>query len=72
MGQRLKDNFNKRFGNRINILYSDKLFNPSEQRIHNEKIYKAFSEVLNSVLGREPTEAELFGIVDIRKSVKRR
>jgi len=69
MGQRLKDNFNRRFGNRISIIYSNKPAGTSEQHIQNENIWKAFSNVLSGIIGREPTQAELFGIVDI--SIKR-
>ena len=69
MEQKIRNNFDRRFGNRISMIYPDKPLGVSEQRIQNEKICKAFKEVLGGIIGREPTQAELFGIVDM--SIKR-
>lgn len=71
MGQRIKTNFEGQFGNRINILYTDRPLRASEQYIQNGNICKAFSDVLAGIIGREPSEAELFGIKNIEKDIKK-
>lgn len=64
MGQRIKNNFNKRFGGRIRIVYAQKL-SVEEKQLVNEKLYKAMMEVLSGILGREPTQREILGLDDI-------
>ena len=68
-GQKLKKAFNGRFGDRINIAYTDKPMRMTEQCIQNGKICKAFAEVLSGIMHREPTEAEIFGLRNV--SIKR-
>jgi len=64
MGQRIKNNFNKRFGGRIRIVYAQKL-SVEEKQLVNEKLCKAMMEVLSGILGREPTQREILGLDDV-------
>jgi len=64
MGQRIKNNFNKRFGGRIRIVYAQKI-SATEKQLLNEKLCKAMIQVLSGILGREPTQRELLGLDDI-------
>lgn len=64
MGQRIRNNFNKRFGDRIRIVYTQKL-SAAEKQLLNEKLCKAMMQVLSGILGREPTQRELLGLDDI-------
>ncbi|PIU41416.1 MAG: hypothetical protein COS99_05420 [Candidatus Omnitrophica bacterium CG07_land_8_20_14_0_80_42_15] len=70
MARGIKGNFNKRFGDRIQVVYAQSL-SPSERELRNKKLCEAVIKVLTGILGREPTERELFGIDDLAK-VKRR
>ncbi len=69
MGQTIKNNFNKRFGGRIRIVYAQKV-SALERQILNERLCKAMIEVLTGILGREPTQRELLGIDDLAKAIK--
>lgn len=69
MGQTIKNNFNKRFGGRIRIVYAQKV-SALERQVLNERLCKAMIEVLTGILGREPTQRELLGIDDLAKAVK--
>ncbi len=69
MGQRVRNNFDKRFGDRIQVVYAQSL-SPSERELRNKKLCEAVIKVLTGILGREPTQRELFGIDDLSK-VKR-
>ena len=64
MGQRIRNNFNKRFGGRICVVYAQKL-SVEEKKLLNEKLCKAMIEVLSGILGREPTQREILGLDDI-------
>ncbi len=64
MGQRIKSNFNKRFGSRIRIVYAQKTSAP-EKQLQNERLCRAMIQVLSGILGREPTQRELLGLDDI-------
>ena len=55
-------NFNKRFGDRISMVFADK---PLDQKVQNNALYKAVTEVMAGILRREPTEAELLGLEDV-------
>ena len=70
MGLRIRDNFNKRFGSRIRITYSEKK-SASEKQLHNGKLCKAIIKVISGILGREPTQREILGIDDISKKRKK-
>lgn len=65
-GQNKDKNFKKRFGDRITVTYLEKPLSPAEQKIQNQKISKAFADVLTGILGREPTPNELLGIDEIK------
>ncbi len=69
MGQTIKNNFNKRFGGRIRIVYAQKV-SVIEKQVLNERLCKAMVEVLTGILGREPTQKELLGIDDLAKAIK--
>ncbi len=69
MGQTIKNNFNKRFGGRIRIVYAQKV-SVTEKQVINEKLCKAMVEVLTGILGREPTQRELLGIDDLAKATR--
>lgn len=69
MGQTIKNNFNKRFGGRIRIIYAQKV-SVTEKQVIGEKLYKAMVEVLAGILGREPTQRELLGIDDLAKAIR--
>jgi len=64
MGQRIRNNFNKRFGGRIRVVYAQKL-SVEEKQLQNEKLCKAMIQVLSGILGREPTQREVLGLDDI-------
>jgi len=66
MGQRIRSNFNKRFGDRIRIVYAQRPSAP-EKQFQNERLSKAMMQVLSGILGREPTQRELLGLDDISK-----
>ena len=65
-------NFQKRFEGKIEVAYREKPLEPAEQQIQNTRLLKAFTQVLSSVLKREPTQEELLGIVDISNHKRNR
>ena len=67
MRHSIAQNFQKRFEGKIEVAYREKPLEPAEQQIQNTRLLKAFTQVLSSVLKREPTQEELLGIVDISK-----
>lgn len=64
MGQRIRNNFNKRFGGRIRVVYTQKT-SAAEKQIQDERLCKAMMQVLSGILGREPTQREVLGLDDI-------
>ena len=72
-GQRQLKNFAERFGDppRIIMKFDDKPLDGAEREYRNKRMVEAFTEVLKSLLGRDPTEAELLGKVDISKALKK-
>ena len=69
MGERIRNNFSKRFGGRVRIVYSEKS-STSEKKLRHGRICQAMIQVLSGILGREPTQKELLGIEDISKKKK--
>ena len=67
MGQQAKNNFNKQFGDRIQAVYAQNLL-PSEKELQNKRLCEAALMVLTGILGRAPTERELFGLDDLTKA----
>jgi hypothetical protein len=72
-GRSAKDNFKRRFGDpaRIKIEYAKDKMSPSEDEYRSEQISKAYARVLKGVLGREPTQDEINGKVDIAKGLSK-
>ena len=66
MGQRILNNFHKRFGDRIIVTYTDKPHLPEEQALQNKDIADAIVQVLTGILKREPTQDELLGIIEVK------
>ena len=66
MGQRITNNFKKRFGDRVRIIYREKPLKSNEQKLQNEILAKAVTQVLTGILKREPTIEELLGIKEIK------
>jgi len=71
MGQRIINNFEKRFGGRIRIDYTQKS-SASEKRLQDGALCKAIIKVLSGILGREPTQREILGIDDVSKNIRKR
>ena len=73
MGRSISDNFKKRFGDpeRIEIKFAKDKLSPSEESYRSEQLSKACVEVLRGVLGREPTQDEILGKVDISTKFKK-
>jgi len=63
--KRITNNFNKRFGDRIGMVYMNEPPEPAVRHIQNTEICKAFINVLTGILGRAPTQNEILGIEDI-------
>jgi len=63
--KRITNNFNKRFGDRISMVYMNKPPELANQQMQNMEICKAFINVLTGILGRAPTQNEILGIEDI-------
>ncbi len=72
MGQPMHVKFQKRFGDRISVIYTDKTPPPAIQKIQNEFLAKAIFQVLSGILNREPTQDELLGRVDLSTAKRRR
>ncbi len=65
MGRSVEQNFQKRFGDRIEVVYADKPLKGEERRLHSQRLSEAVKAVLTAVLKREPTVEELLGIKPI-------
>jgi len=70
MGRSLSDNFKRRFGDpaRIKVRYATDKMTSSEDLYRSEQISKAYAGVLKGILGREPTQDEILGKVDVSKT----
>ena len=66
MGQRIMNNFNRRFGGRIRVVYAQKS-SASEKQLQNGRLCEAIIKVMSGILGREPTQREVLGLDDISK-----
>lgn len=73
MGKSTSDNFKRRFGDpeRIEIKYKIGKGATSEDTYRSEQLSKAYAGVLKGVLGREPTQDEIIGKVDIAKGLSK-
>ncbi len=74
MGRSTSDNFKRRFGDpaRIKIQLETKKASFTEESYRSQKIAEASIDILRSVLGREPTQDEILGKVDISRAKKRK
>lgn len=71
MGQRIRNNFSKRFGDRIRVVYAQHS-SLAEKELLKGRLCEAIIKVLSGILGREPTQKELLGIEDLTKSKKQK
>jgi hypothetical protein len=71
MGQQTRSNFEKRFGDRIHVVYAGRS-SVLDKQLRKERLCKAIIKVLTGILGREPTQRELLGIDELTKNKKRR
>lgn len=72
MGRSINENIKNRFGDRISVSYPNRQLDPNEQKIQNENLVKAFSQVLAGVLKRELTQDDLLGLEDLSARKRRR
>lgn len=72
MGKPLVSQFQKRFRDRITVVYADKPRTVVEQQVQGETLAKAVTQVIAGILKREPTQEEVLGLVDISESHSRR
>lgn len=73
MGRSIADNFKKRFGGtgpKFECQYPKGRKTLSERKYRNQRLADVYRELLKSILGRDPTDDELFGRVDISKLKK--
>lgn len=71
-GKRIKHNFDRRFKNRISVVYLKTPISPSSRKVFNKNLCKALKAVLAGILGREPTQSEMLGIEDLSKKNKKK
>lgn len=71
MGRSTSDNFKRRFGDpaRMEVKYEPCKGSPSEDTCRSEQLSKAYAGVLKGVLGREPTQDEILGKIDVSKKL---
>ncbi len=72
MGKPLVSQFEKRFDDRISVVYANDTRNLAEQDAQEEVLAKAIAQVMAGILKREPTQDELLGLVDISAEKVRR
>lgn len=72
MGKPLVSQFEKRFDDRISVVYAGDTHNVAEQDAQEEVLAKAIAQVMAGILKREPTQDELLGLVDISTEKVRR
>jgi len=65
MGKPIVSQFQKRFSDRITVVYPDKPRSVVEEQTQGEVLAKAITQVISGILGREPTQEELLGIKPI-------
>lgn len=72
MGKPLISQFQKRFSDRISVVYAERPRNLVEQKMQSEELAKAVTQVIAGILGREPTQEELLGLADLSEVERRR
>ena len=70
MGRSAQENFYRRFGNppRITVKFSN-IEDEPDPGYHYDKIFSAWVGCVRALLGREPTEAEIFGEVSLEETI---
>ena len=71
MGRSALENFHRRFGNppRIDVKFTDIESEPDKDYLY-DKIFDAWVDALRSLLGREPSQDEIFGLKSIRNEIE--
>ena len=69
MGYTTQQNIARRFGSPMRVTLS---FAETKDQIDVEKVLRAFRQLMDEVLGRKATDAEVFGHVDICASQLRK
>jgi len=72
MGKPIISQFQKRFGDRITVVYTERPGSLAEQKMQSEALAKAVTQVIAGILGREPTQEELLGLADLSEAERRR
>jgi len=72
MGQRANKQFEKRFKGGIEFHFADQPLSPCEQEYRNGCLRKAIIEVFKAMLGREPTQDEILGLVKFESQRRRK
>lgn len=72
MERKTETNFQKRFGGRISVTFSDRPLQPAESKAQNEALCRAITEVMAGILTREPMQEELLGLEDISTQRRKR
>jgi len=65
MGRKIEQNFERRFADRIDVVFKTRSLEGQERKSYNTRMNEAFKALMTAVLGREPTPAELLGIVPV-------
>lgn len=65
MGTTIEQNFERRFGDRIEIKFQIRPLEGEARKIYHARLSDAFKAVMAAVLKRDPTQDELLGIVPI-------
>ncbi len=55
-------NFEKRFGGKVEVIYAEKPLEGEDRRLNRKSLIEALRVVMLSALNREPTREELLGI----------
>lgn len=71
MGARAEKLFQKRFGEKIEVVYQTRSIDGEEKQLIQKRISDALKAVMTALLKREPTREELLGLVPIVVSKKK-
>ena len=67
MVKRTENNFTKRFGNRISVVYAEKPLKLKEKQTRNTVINAAIYKVFSAILKKEPSSKVMLGFENITK-----
>ena len=68
IGKRAGNNFDKRFGNRIRVVYAEKPLKLKDKQTRNTVINAAIYKVFSAILKREPLAKEMLGLENMTKA----